>query len=200
MFWKRTTPATADETGTTDVPSMEESLTAVDGLRAEAAIPTNGHTSPTVETAPVTAEAKGGGGKAFFFGTLLGVGLGAAAALLFAPKSGEEIRSELTDKGIELKNSVAAKTGGTSDMSDTVKGWTSDAPYAAKDAQSVVTDASASMSDQAKQPTSYAASMANEAKLAMRDKAAEASDKASQMASEIKDAAQTARQDVEKKL
>lgn len=39
----------------------------------------------------------------FFAGFLVGALVGAAAALLFAPQSGEETRTLIRDKGIELK-------------------------------------------------------------------------------------------------
>ncbi len=55
-------------------------------------------------------KAKGGGG-AFGFGLVLGAALGAGAALLFAPKSGEEMRSELVEMGTGMRNQ-----GGASDV------------------------------------------------------------------------------------
>lgn len=39
----------------------------------------------------------------FFAGFLVGVLVGAAAALLFAPQAGEETRTLIRDKGIELR-------------------------------------------------------------------------------------------------
>ena len=44
--------------------------------------------------------AKGGG---FIIGLALGALVGAAAALLLAPESGEELRKDITEKGDELK-------------------------------------------------------------------------------------------------
>lgn len=41
---------------------------------------------------------------AFLSGFLFGGLIGAAAALLFAPKSGDEIRAEIMDRGIELRD------------------------------------------------------------------------------------------------
>jgi gas vesicle protein len=203
MFWKRTAPTTAPEAPATT--NVEDVLTAtVEALQEEAVKSTNGHAATVEKTVPAGVEAapepKQGGGKAFFFGTLVGLGLGAAAALLFAPKSGEETRSELSDKGIELKNTVVGKSGGSTDMSETFKNWSTDTQQAAKDAQSAVVDASASMSEQAKKPASYAESMVNEAKIVVSDAAANASDQASNLASEAKDAAQSTRDDIEKKL
>lgn len=43
-------------------------------------------------------------GSGFLTGMLLGVGVGAAAALLFAPKSGEEMRGAIRERGLELKS------------------------------------------------------------------------------------------------
>lgn len=43
-------------------------------------------------------------GSGFLTGMLLGVGVGAAAALLFAPKSGEETRGAIRERGLELKS------------------------------------------------------------------------------------------------
>jgi gas vesicle protein len=47
--------------------------------------------------------AKGG---EFFIGLAIGVLAGAAAALFLAPTSGEELRKQIGDKGIELKGQV----------------------------------------------------------------------------------------------
>jgi gas vesicle protein len=46
---------------------------------------------------------KSGGGE-FIAGFLVGALIGAAAAILFAPQSGEETRVMIHDKGIELKD------------------------------------------------------------------------------------------------
>jgi|APMed6443717190_1056831.scaffolds.fasta_scaffold363664_2 gas vesicle protein len=45
--------------------------------------------------------AKGGG---FIIGLALGALVGAAAALLLAPESGEELRKDITEKGDELRS------------------------------------------------------------------------------------------------
>ena len=45
--------------------------------------------------------AKGGG---FIIGLALGALVGAAAALLLAPESGEDLRKDITEKGDELKS------------------------------------------------------------------------------------------------
>ena len=47
-----------------------------------------------------------GKGAEFLAGLLIGGLVGAAAALLLAPQPGEEIREELREKGIELKERV----------------------------------------------------------------------------------------------
>lgn len=48
---------------------------------------------------------EGSGG--FFAGFIFGALVGAAVALLFAPAPGEEIREQLREKGIELKDRAA---------------------------------------------------------------------------------------------
>jgi len=53
------------------------------------------------ETDPMSE--KSGGGE-FIAGFLVGALVGAAAAMLFAPQSGEETRVVIRDKGIELKD------------------------------------------------------------------------------------------------
>lgn len=47
--------------------------------------------------------------KGFVFGTIIGGAVGAVAALLFAPKTGKELRSEIADKS-EKYYKKAAKT------------------------------------------------------------------------------------------
>jgi gas vesicle protein len=42
----------------------------------------------------------------FFVGLLVGVGLGVAAGLLLAPRSGEETRAQLSEQGIQLNAGV----------------------------------------------------------------------------------------------
>lgn len=44
------------------------------------------------------------GGLAFLAGMLLGTGVGAAAALLLAPQSGEETRDVIRESGLEIKS------------------------------------------------------------------------------------------------
>ena len=41
----------------------------------------------------------------FIFGLLLGLGIGAAAGLIFAPQSGEATRAQLQERGIMLRSS-----------------------------------------------------------------------------------------------
>lgn len=45
-------------------------------------------------------------GGEFFIGFAIGALTGAAAALFLAPTSGEELRKQISDKGIELKGQV----------------------------------------------------------------------------------------------
>ncbi|GAC1424507.1 MAG: hypothetical protein NVSMB54_07420 [Ktedonobacteraceae bacterium] len=40
----------------------------------------------------------------FLFGLLLGIGIGAAAGLIFAPQSGEATRAQLEERGIMLRS------------------------------------------------------------------------------------------------
>ena len=47
----------------------------------------------------------------FFTGFFVGALVGGAAALLLAPQSGEETRSQIRDKGIELKEKAEATYG-----------------------------------------------------------------------------------------
>jgi gas vesicle protein len=49
-------------------------------------------------------------GWEFFAGFLLGSFVGAAAALLFAPQSGEETREEIRERGIELQGRMNVTT------------------------------------------------------------------------------------------
>lgn len=48
----------------------------------------------------------GDNGGEFFLGFVVGALAGAAAALLLAPASGEDLRGQLGDKGLELKGQV----------------------------------------------------------------------------------------------
>ena len=84
------------------------------------------------EKAAKAKQARGGGG-AFAFGLLLGAGLGAGAALLFAPKSGEEMRSELVETGLGLKNQVGGSTSDV-DWRATASPWAGQAADAVQEA------------------------------------------------------------------
>ena len=57
----------------------------------------------------VTQEADGGVEK-FMTGLLVGVAVGFGLALLLAPKSGEELREDLMQKGIELRDRATQMT------------------------------------------------------------------------------------------
>ncbi|MCX6031486.1 MAG: YtxH domain-containing protein [Chloroflexi bacterium] len=47
------------------------------------------------------------GGGEFFVGFIIGAMAGAAAALLLTPRSGSELRGQIQEKGIELKDQAA---------------------------------------------------------------------------------------------
>jgi len=61
------------------------------------------------ETPAYTAKRAEEGSNYFALGTVIGLAIGAAAALVFAPKSGEETRSQLAEKGSQLKDTVAER-------------------------------------------------------------------------------------------
>jgi gas vesicle protein len=42
-------------------------------------------------------------GSGFMFGLVLGIAIGAAAALLFAPQPGEDTRSQLSESSVQLR-------------------------------------------------------------------------------------------------
>jgi gas vesicle protein len=50
---------------------------------------------------------QGGYGKGFLLGAVIGGAVGAVVALLFAPKSGRELRQDIADKGEELYNKAS---------------------------------------------------------------------------------------------
>jgi gas vesicle protein len=58
----------------------------------------------------VTQEEDSGAEK-FMTGLLIGVAVGFGLALLLAPKSGEELREDLMQKGIELRDRASQLTG-----------------------------------------------------------------------------------------
>lgn len=77
-------------------------------------------------------------GKNFVVGAVVGTVLGAAAALLFAPKSGRELRTDISEqygkisgKTVELAETVSAKT---QEIAKTVGGQTGALVDKAKDA------------------------------------------------------------------
>ncbi len=51
------------------------------------------------------------GGGEFFFGFVIGALAGAAAALLLAPESGEEVRKQISEQGVALKDRAQKVTG-----------------------------------------------------------------------------------------
>lgn len=48
-------------------------------------------------------------GHAFLSGVLIGIGVGAAAGLLFAPKSGEQIRGDMKDSADRLRREAGRR-------------------------------------------------------------------------------------------
>jgi hypothetical protein len=66
-------------------------------------------------TSPIEEES---GIEKFMTGLLVGVAVGFGLALLLAPKSGEELRGDLMQKGIELRDKagqIASQMGGDGD-------------------------------------------------------------------------------------
>ena len=61
-------------------------------------------------------------GGAFVAGFLVGALVGAAAAMLFAPQSGEETRLVIRDKGIELKDRAGELSGEARRRAEEVQG------------------------------------------------------------------------------
>ena len=55
-----------------------------------------------------------GNGAAFFAGLVCGGLMGASLTLLFAPQSGEQTRSQIRDKSLELKNQATERISETS--------------------------------------------------------------------------------------
>ncbi len=68
------------------------------------------------------------GNQGVLYGFLAGAAIGAAAALLFAPSSGQRLRSQIVDKAGSLKDQVVEKAGEW-----TGTGQTSSADYSAGD-------------------------------------------------------------------
>lgn len=46
---------------------------------------------------------RSGGGSGFFWGLVLGLAVGAALAVLFAPQPGDETREQLSEQSVELR-------------------------------------------------------------------------------------------------
>jgi len=65
------------------------------------------------EFAPVEREPFDAG--MFLAGVLTGAAIGAAVALLFAPQSGEEMRHEIADAGMHLKDRVSSSYSSVAD-------------------------------------------------------------------------------------
>ncbi|MFQ5856563.1 MAG: YtxH domain-containing protein [Anaerolineae bacterium] len=71
-------------------------------------------------------------GNYFALGAIVGAALGAALALLFAPKPGEETRGMLKEKGIELKQRTRRATPDVSEWGSEAAGQ--DVPATAEEA------------------------------------------------------------------
>ena len=59
-----------------------------------------------------------GGGGEFFAGLLIGAILGAGAALLMAPQSGEQTRQKLQERSVELKDKAVDASSQARDRAD----------------------------------------------------------------------------------
>ena len=131
----------ATETGAVaPTPAETETLATQAGDQGQAA---KGKKAKADKTQAEKGEKARGGGGAFGFGLLLGAGLGAVAALLFAPKSGEEMRSELVETGMGLKNQ-ATDTASNVDWRPTASPW---AGQAADAVQAATTSAETTLRD-----------------------------------------------------
>lgn len=76
------------------------------------------------ESAPGDID-RSGGGRAItglFSGLALGTVVGAALALLAAPKSGEELRGQLRDTGLQVSKRVGAVAGQARDQAGVLQG------------------------------------------------------------------------------
>lgn len=62
------------------------------------------------------ANDNGRGGNYFALGAFVGAALGVAMALLFTPQPGEETRTTLKDKGIELQKRARSVAPGTIEL------------------------------------------------------------------------------------
>ncbi len=69
----------------------------------ETHLPMNYEHRPTPHEVYEKEEATGGIVGSFVFGAIVGSAIGAVAALLLAPKSGREMREEITEQAEELK-------------------------------------------------------------------------------------------------
>ncbi|HLO32889.1 MAG TPA: YtxH domain-containing protein [Anaerolineales bacterium] len=83
--------------------------------------------------------------KSVFTGFLVGSAVGAATALLFAPRSGEETRAEIRDKAVELRDRTT----------DTVKDTVSQAKSRASEIRDNVVDKAGELKERGKQTISH---------------------------------------------
>jgi gas vesicle protein len=127
----------------------------------------NTHTTHTTTAEPVfthsdfqtreTYDNKKGSGSGFTTGLVVGSLVGAAAALLYAPKKGNEFRNDLRDTSIKLKERTMQKKDETMLKAKLGK-------MDAKDAVESMKDKSSSMSVSARQKLQEAKNTVKEAK------------------------------------
>jgi gas vesicle protein len=118
-------------------------------------------------------ESEGGGGGAFVMGLLTGTVLGAGLGMLFAPKSGSELRSQISDQANSIANQAsdgyrrASEAAGQ--LADRVANQASDGYRRASEAAGDLADRSRAVYDKAREAVSRGA---DEAQRYIRETAA----------------------------
>ncbi|MGH2515043.1 MAG: YtxH domain-containing protein [Ktedonobacterales bacterium] len=74
---------------------------------------------------------KSGSGSGFFWGLVLGILVGAALAVLFAPQPGDETREQLTEQGMLLRTRGRERAG---QLRSELKGRYGDAMFQGREA------------------------------------------------------------------